>query len=104
MDFAVFSDYLVTCATDFRVKIFKFQVSEPVCSTLVEGLPIALCVYESAIVRNDIQLDRLGKDFTYLAVGMLTSTIVFVFDLRYHKMVYYMTLLDSYNNVGGNLL
>ena len=74
-------------------------------SSYIEGLATSICMFENLEPKSEISsTDRLGSDFTYIALGMVNSTVVYKYDYRYKAMAHLATIPGHPAHVGGRFL
>ena len=47
------------------------------------------------------KFDKLGIDYTYLALAMVSSTSIYKFNYRFKTLTFLQSIVEPVNNVGG---
>lgn len=101
LDFAITDRYLATASTDFKIRIYDLITKKLDFSGYIEGLATSICLFENLEPKLEISsTDRLGTDFTYIALGMVNSTVVYKYDFRYKAMSHLATIPGHPSHVG----
>lgn len=109
LDFAVTNRYLATTSTDFKLRIYDHSTGRLEYTGYIEGsqnsysgLATSICLFENLESEIDISsTDRLGTDYTYLALGMMNTTIVYKYDFRYKTLSHLATIVGHVSYVAG---
>lgn len=65
----------------------------------------SICLFENLESEQEISsTDRLGADYTYVALGMMNTTAVYKYDYRYKALSYLTTIVGHSSYVAGTIL
>jgi len=86
------------------VKIFDIDMRAIELSVPTEGMATAITLFENMETETELdRFDRLGIDYTYLAMGMVSSTAVYKYSYRFKCLTFLLTITEPISNVGGNI-
>lgn len=89
LDFTIDGKYLIASSTDQRVRFLELSTGDLVISAPIEGMATSLCFYENMDFESDMaKQDKLGQEYSYLALGMVHYTSIYRFNYRYKTLTF----------------